>query len=107
MTVSDICLVLCTCPDNEVAGQIARAAVEKKCAACVSILPGLTSVYSWQGKVEQDSEVQLLMKTTHGNTDELYKLALSLHPYDEPEWLVIDVCGGSATYLDWIRSSTR
>ncbi|GGD70110.1 divalent-cation tolerance protein CutA [Lacimicrobium alkaliphilum] len=107
MTVSDICLVLCTCPDNETAAQIARAAVEQKHAACVSILPGLTSVYSWQGEIEQDSEVQLLIKTTKRNTDALYKLALSLHPYDEPEWLIVDIAGGAATYLNWIKSSTE
>ncbi|WP_088331428.1 divalent-cation tolerance protein CutA [Lacimicrobium sp. SS2-24] len=106
MTVSDSCLVLCTCPDEASASEIATAAVEQKRAACVSIVPGLTSVYSWQGKVEKDREVQLLIKTTRSNTDALYKLVLSLHPYDEPEWLIIDVAGGSTTYLNWIKSST-
>ncbi|MBN7821466.1 divalent-cation tolerance protein CutA [Bowmanella sp. Y26] len=104
--MSEFCLVLCTCPDQDSARTIARQAVEQRLAACVNIIPGLESVYRWQGEVMTDSEVQLVSKTYKTRLDALYTLVSELHPYDEPEWLVLDIADGSPTYLDWIKSST-
>ena len=105
--MSEFCLVLCTCPNPETGRNIARQAVEQKLAACVNLIPGLESIYAWQGAIEQDEEVQLVFKTAQTKVDELHKLVLRLHPYDEPEWLVVDIQSGSRSYLDWMRSSLR
>lgn len=104
--MSEFCLVLCTCPDMDSARRIAQCAVEQRLAACVNIIPGLESVYQWQGKVQTDNEVQLVSKTYKPKLEALYTLVSGLHSYDEPEWLVLDITGGSPTYLDWIKSST-
>ncbi|GAA0371005.1 divalent-cation tolerance protein CutA [Bowmanella denitrificans] len=105
--MSEFCLVLCTCPDLESARNIARQSVEQGLAACVNIIPGLESVYQWRGELQTDSEVQLVSKTYKPKLDALYKLVVGLHPYDEPEWLIIEIADGSPTYLEWIKSCTK
>ena len=104
---SDVRVGLCTCPDMAVAGAIARALVDEGLAACVSMLPGVTSVYRWQGEVEQASEVQLLIKTTPARWDALVARLVTLHPYDVPELLGLDAVGGLPGYLHWVTDSTR
>ncbi|MDF2177890.1 divalent-cation tolerance protein CutA [Aliiglaciecola sp. CAU 1673] len=101
------CLILCTSPNQEIARIIAAKALEKKLAACINLIPGLESWYVWQGQVQQDAEVQMLFKTQKNLADALYKLVLSLHPYDVPEWLVLDIAGGGQDYLNWITSCTK
>ena len=101
----DYCIALCTCPDRDTAEQIARMVVSEKLAACVNILPGITSVYAWQGEICCDNEVQLIFKTRHREADNLFNRVLMLHPYDVPEWLLLDVADGGADYLKWIASS--
>ncbi len=98
-------IVLCTCPDNTVAQQIAATLVEEKLAACVNLLPGVVSVYQWQGELCRDTEVQMIIKTTSGKLDAAFERMLSLHPYDVPEWLVLDPTTGNPDYLNWIKSS--
>lgn len=99
-------LVLCTCPDHETAESIARALVERRLAACVSVLPGLTSVYHWQGAVEQASEVQLVIKTTRARYAEVEAAVLAVHPYELPELLAVEPVAGLAGYLGWIDAET-
>jgi periplasmic divalent cation tolerance protein len=100
-------LVLITAPDLEIAQILAKALVTRKVAACVNISPGLISVYSWKGEVEQDQEVLLLVKTREGLLeDQLIPLVHDLHPYDLPEIISLPIAGGSQAYLDWIREET-
>lgn len=100
-------LVLSTCPDPASAERIATVLVEERLAACVSLLPGARSVYRWQGAVEQSDEVQLLIKTAADRLDALVARLHSLHPYELPEIVAVDITGGLAPYLAWIIDETR
>ncbi|MBT0586254.1 divalent-cation tolerance protein CutA [Alteromonas oceanisediminis] len=104
MNQNTICLVLCTAPDNATAQRIAQGLIENRLAACVNVFDDVTSVYRWEGKVEQCNESQLLIKTQHEQLDEAAKLVSQLHPYDVPEWVVLDG-RASPSYLNWMRSS--
>lgn len=99
-------LCLCTCPDAEIADRIADALVDARLAACVQILPGATSVYRWQGKVERADETLLLIKSTRERFDALTARIAALHPYDVPEVIATDISGGLPAYLDWIARET-
>lgn len=100
-------LVLTTFPADGDAEALARALVEEKLAACVNILPPMTSIYRWKGVVERANERQLLLKTTAVNVDVLRQRLLALHPYDVPEFLVIPIASGSPDYLSWLADSTK
>ena len=97
----------CTCPDAATAQRIADALVEERLAACVNVLPGLRSVYRWQGAVERADEVLLLAKTVSGRLDALTARLTALHPYELPEVVAVEVAGGLAAYLDWVAEQTR
>ncbi|WP_305805282.1 divalent-cation tolerance protein CutA [Stenotrophomonas sp. YIM B06876] len=103
----DVRLVFCTCPDIDSAHALASLLVERRLAACVNLLPAMQSVYRWEGRVEQASEVQLLIKTTAARLDALSALIRREHPYDLPEILAISPSAGLPDYLDWIRVQTR
>ena len=95
-------LILCTCPDRESAEDIAERLVAARLAACVNIVPGLTSVYRWQGAVERSDELLLLIKT---HTDQYALLEGTLreaHPYDLPEIIALPIAAGLPAYLSWI-----
>lgn len=102
-----VCVVLVTAPNPEKAGELAHALVGEKLAACVNIVPGLRSIYRWEGAVEDASEVLLVVKTTHDRFDALHQRVLALHPYEVPEVVKLDVAAGHLPYLDWVRDSTR
>ena len=103
-----IILVLVTAPDQESANLIAKALLEEKLAACVNILPGLTSLYNWEGELQDEQEVQLFIKTRLDLLEgKIIPLILELHPYDLPEIIAILVVGGSSPYLDWIINETE
>jgi periplasmic divalent cation tolerance protein len=99
-------LVLTTAPLELDAAALARTLVAGQLVACVNILPPMQSVYRWQGAIESASEVQLVMKTTMGCVEELRERLTRLHPYQVPEFLVIEACGGSIEYLEWLRLET-
>jgi periplasmic divalent cation tolerance protein len=105
--MTDALVVLVTTPTPEKAAEIARAVVEERLAACGNVVPGLRSIYRWEGKVQDDAEALLLLKTTRARLDELRERVLALHPYDVPEVLALPVEAGSAPYLAWIADSTR
>ena len=88
------------------AAQLARTLVDEQLAACVNVLPPMQSVYRWQGQVHVDDERQLVIKTSASRIEALERRVRALHPYDVPEWLVLDVAGGSPAYLDWLESVT-
>ncbi|MDJ0789659.1 MAG: divalent-cation tolerance protein CutA [Myxococcota bacterium] len=93
-----------TAPDAEVAREIARALVDERLAACVNVVPGIASVYRWEGAVQEDSEVLLIVKSRAGRAAALAERVRALHPYDLPEVLALPAVGGSEAYLDWVRS---
>lgn len=97
----------CTCPDAASAGRIADALVESRLAACVNQLPGLRSVYRWEGAIERADEVLLVIKTTRGRLDALTDRIRGLHPNELPEVIAFEVAGGLAAYLDWVAEQTR
>ena len=99
-------IVLCTVPDPSCAEQIAGALVDERLAACVNILPGVTSVYSWQGKRETDREVVLIIKTRQGVYQNLEQRIVALHPYELPEIVAVPLVDGLAGYLGWIDEMT-
>ncbi|CAN5606347.1 divalent-cation tolerance protein CutA [soil metagenome] len=100
------CLVHCTCPDAETATRIAQAVVSEHLAACVSVLPGVRSLYRWEGAVEQADEMLLLAKTTLARLDALTARIQELHPLELPEVIAVEVVGGSAAYLAWVAEAT-
>lgn len=99
-------LILSTAPDHATATRIAESLVQQRLAACVNILPGLTSIYRWQGAVESAAELLLIIKTTAAQTEETLSALQQLHPYQVPEGLVLPVDGGLPAYLAWIQHST-
>lgn len=106
MTASPVLLCLCTCPELETGRRIARALVQERFAACVNILPGIESVYRWQGEVETGAEVLLLAKTVAAGLEALTARIVELHPYDLPEVIAFQAAGGLPGYLDWVAAET-
>jgi periplasmic divalent cation tolerance protein len=94
-----------TCPTPEVAERIANTLVTERLAACVNRLPGVTSTYIWEGAVQNDAEVLLIIKTTAERFEVLKERLAGLHPYELPELIAIPVCAGSERYLDWVRQN--
>ncbi len=103
---SQTLLLLCNCPDREVATKIAITLVERKLAACVNLIPGVTSVYLWQEKLETAEEVTLLIKTTRQRYEEVEATILELHPYELPEIIAVPVELGFSGYLNWVEACT-
>ncbi len=99
-------LILNTCPDFASAKQLAMQMVEKKLAACVNILPNITSVYHWQDKVETTQEYLLLIKAPCQQFDAIEEFLVTHHPYDVPEIIAFSVERGLPDYLQWITSCT-
>jgi periplasmic divalent cation tolerance protein len=104
---ADFLVVLCTCPTREVASAIATAVLEERLAACVNQLPGIKSLYRWEGRIEDDEELLLLIKTTSQLFPALEEMIRDLHPYDVPEIIGLPLTVGSKDYLAWIRNSVR
>jgi periplasmic divalent cation tolerance protein len=100
-------VVLVTAPTPERAAELARALVEERLAACGNVVPGLRSIYRWEGKIEDEPEVLLVLKTTRDRFDALRERVLALHPYQVPEVLALPVEAGSARYLAWLVAETR
>jgi periplasmic divalent cation tolerance protein len=100
-------LVLTTFPDEERARTAVEALVEQRVVACGTVIPGVTSVYRWQGTVETASEVQVILKTRADRAHDVQHAIAAQHPYDVPEILVLDVSGGSEAYLSWIAAEVR
>lgn len=103
----DALLVLCTCPSQAVADEVASALLERRLAACVNRVPGIESLYRWEGRIERDQEHLLLIKTTADAYPTLEKLIVDTHPYDVPEVIAIALDQGSAQYLDWVAESVE
>ncbi len=102
---ADVVIVLTTLSAAADAGALATTLVGERLAACVNVLAPMTSFYRWQGNVERDEERQVIIKTTRAVLDRLEARVRALHPYDTPEFLVLDVDGGGDAYLRWVAES--
>ncbi len=105
--MSEVLLVLSNAPDAGCAERIARALVERRLAACVNILAACHSVYRWEGRIEAQAEIPLLIKTGAERLAELTAVLTELHPYDLPEIIALPVSAGLPAYLDWVSQETR
>jgi periplasmic divalent cation tolerance protein len=105
--MTEAMVVLCTFPDEEKARQIGTHLVEKQYAACVSIVPSVQSIYQWDGKLCNEHEILVLIKTTREAFPVMSRELAALHPYDEPEIIALPVADGSAGFLDWLADGSR
>ena len=103
----DALIALCTCPDAATADRIARTLVEERLAACVNRLPDVESTYRWNGAVQVDTEVLLVIKTSRACYAALEARVVALHPYEVPEVVAIPIGEAHAPYLAWIAKETR
>ena len=98
-----ICLV--SCPSQEVASSVAKELVDQQLAACISIVPSIQSVYRWEGSVCVENEALMVIKSTSERQDELRNVVLSKHPYEVPEFIVLDTNEVSDKYARWVSES--
>jgi len=105
MARDDVLLVLSTFPEAATARRIARQLVEEKHAACANVLPGVQSIYRWQGKVEEAGEILVFFKTTAGRFEALTTALRQMHPYEVPEIIAFSVTQGLPQYLQWISDN--
>jgi periplasmic divalent cation tolerance protein len=104
--MTDAMVVLVTAPGAEKAAELARVVVEERLAACGNVLPGVRSIYRWEGKVHDDAEALLVLKTTRARLPALRARILELHPYEVAEVLALPVEEGSERYLRWVGEAT-
>ncbi len=100
-------VVLTTLPADADGQAFGRALVDERLAACVNLLPLMESVYRWEGRIEQETERQLLIKTSRDRVAALWDRVRELHPYEVPEFVVLAVADGNEAYLRWVGDSTR
>lgn len=105
--MNDALMILCTCPDDAVAGELARMLIEERLAACVQRLPLTASIYRWQDEIVEEAEVLLLIKTARDRYDALAERLREQHPYELPEIIAVPVTAGLPDYLDWLIRETR
>jgi periplasmic divalent cation tolerance protein len=104
-SASKFALVLVTAPDLKTARALAKAALQARLAGCVNLIPKIESHYWWEGKLERSSEVLLVLKTSKSKLAALEKTILTKHPYDTPEFLVVELSTGAEPYLAWLAGS--
>jgi len=105
--MTEVFVILCTCPNTIEAEKLAAGLVENGMAACVNIFPEIRSIYRWQGVLHNDAEVLMIVKTTRSAYSRVEKWLSEHHPYDVPEILAIPVQAGSSGYLDWVRTECQ
>lgn len=106
-TADNFCMVLMTIDNYERARQIARTVVSEQLAACCNIIPGVTSIYSWNNAVNEESEFLVLIKTSRGLLPQMEQRIRELHTYEVPEIISITLDGSSLPYLQWLRSAVQ
>jgi len=105
--VDDYIIIYCTVPSDEVAERIAEDLVHGKCAACVNIIPGITSVYTWKGSVCRENELLLVIKTRESLYAAVRDRIMAFHPYEVPEIVSLNIADGNQAYLQWITDTTN
>eukprot|EP00092_Neocalanus_flemingeri_P030722 GFUD01033360.1.p1 GENE.GFUD01033360.1~~GFUD01033360.1.p1 ORF type:complete len:118 (-),score=40.63 GFUD01033360.1:96-449(-) len=103
--VEEFSMAFVTAPTADKAKEIAGGLVSNKLAACVNIIPGITSVYEWEGKIENDLEVLMMIKTRSSRIEELTEFVKKNHPYDVCEVITTSIEGGNQPYLDWLAKT--
>ncbi len=103
---ADVLLVLSTVPDVETGARMGRALVEERLAACVNVLPGVRSIYVWEGATRDDGEALCVIKTRSARFPELRDRLAALHPYELPEIIAVPLAEGSPPYLAWVWAQT-
>lgn len=103
--MTDARVVLVTAPDEATGVRLARTLVKEGLIACGNVVPGVTSIYRWEGEVHTDAEVLLVLKTTASRVDALLARIPALHPYEVPEILSLPVEAGLPSYLTWVASA--
>jgi len=103
----DFIVVFVTFPDADLAASLAKTLVTEKLVACVNILPGVRSVYAWEGKVCDENEILCVIKTRRVLFGAVRECVTALHPYQVPEIIALPLVEGNAPYLDWLRDETR
>jgi periplasmic divalent cation tolerance protein len=104
---SNAVVILSTFPSSTAARKAVREIVNKRFSACGNVIPGLTSLYWWEGEVQEEQESLALFKTSSDRADELVQHLLSIHPYECPEAIVLPITGGNPKYLAWMREETH
>jgi periplasmic divalent cation tolerance protein len=104
---NEFCFLYSTYPDLDTARAAARLAVDEKLAACVNIYPKMTSIYVWQGKLEESAEYAAFFKTRRSLVDKAIAALWSIHTYELPCFVVLPIEGGSSDYLAWVREGTQ
>jgi periplasmic divalent cation tolerance protein len=99
-------IVFSTFPDEKTALNAANILIDKKVAACASIMPGLTSIYRWKGQIANSQEVLMMAKTTRENYPRLESALKACHPYELPEILAVAAVSGLPDYLQWVTKET-
>ena len=102
---SEYQIVLVTAPDVEDGQKIARKLVSDQLAACVNLLPGMTSIYTWEGEICEESEVLLIIKTRADLFETLSLTVQAEHPYEVPEIIALPIIDGDRDYLKWLEES--
>jgi periplasmic divalent cation tolerance protein len=104
---SKLVVALTTCPDAQTAKALAEAIVQERLATCVNRISGVASTYFWDGRLQDESEILLIIKTSEARVDELKARLKSLHPYELPELVMLPVAGGNEAYLEWVRQGVE
>ena len=104
--MTDVRVVLVTAPDEDTAARLARALLEEQLIACANLVPRVRSLYRWEGAMQEDAEVLMILKTTETRLAELETHVLEAHPYDTPEFVAWPITTGSQRYLDWVTANT-
>ena len=99
---AEVRVAFITAPDADTGARIGRALVEERLAACVNLLPGVRSIYRWEGAVQDEAEVLLVVKTRADRSRALTERVIALHPYSVPEVVLLPCVGGSEPYLRWV-----
>lgn len=100
-----VLVVLTTVASEDDAARLARALVERRLVACVNVVPGVRSIYRWQGAIQDDRELLLLAKTTRARLDEVTRALGELHPYDVPEIVALAAASVGEAYAAWLRDA--
>jgi periplasmic divalent cation tolerance protein len=107
MKNNEFFVLMSTCGDPATAERLGRTLVEESLAACVNVVPGLRSISRWNGTMQADEEVLMIVKTTAARLAAARERLVALHPYETPEAIAWPIADGHGAYLDWIADSTR
>lgn len=100
-------VTLITCPDRRSAQRIASALVEARLAACINLVPGVISIFRWEGRLQKSSEILLIVKSSTRSFPALVKAVRHLHPYTVPEIIRLPIAAGFPAYLKWLKKESK